>query len=123
MHVCAPLIYVLLCTCQAGPSYRDHHLPIDTEMLRRQRDPCVDPVTSRYTSGTTANSEAGNWRSVALEKVDEEEKNEEEEEAGLLFHFFFLSLLFPLSFKGDSSTMCLLPAVSLPLCLAAFTSQ
>lgn len=34
------------CVRVRRPSYRDQHLPIDTEMLQRWRDPSVDPETS-----------------------------------------------------------------------------
>lgn len=99
-----PVIYVLLCTCRPGPSYRVHHLPVDTEMLQRQRDPPVDPATP-----DTHLEQQRTARRGLEEEVDET----------LPFHFFLLSLLFTLPFKGDSSTLCLPLAVSLPLCLGA----
>lgn len=38
--------FMYCCVRVRRPSYRDHHLWIDIEMLQRWRDPSVDPATS-----------------------------------------------------------------------------
>lgn len=99
MHECTPLIYVLLCTCQVGPRYLDHHLPVDTEMLQRQRDPLStrQPLIHIWNNSTQRGE---GWRCVGVVGVGWG--------GGRHSAFQFLTLIFIiylLSFKGDSSTM------------------
>lgn len=43
VYVCVWFMYC--CVCVRRPSYQDHHLPIDIEMLQQRRDPSVNPET------------------------------------------------------------------------------
>ena len=113
------------CVRVRRPSYQDHHLPIDIEMLQQWRDPSVDPETPDTHLGQQSKP-SGDWRGLVgggggggggrlriKEEEEEQEEEEEEEEEGSYRHCVCAS-----SFKGDSFTLSLALRLALSLSLS-----
>lgn len=74
VYVCVWFMYC--CVRVRRPSYQDHHLPIDIEMLQQWKDPSVDPETSD-THLEQPSTPSRNWRGLLEEEVEEEDEEEE----------------------------------------------
>jgi len=97
VYVC--LWFMYCCVHVRRPSYQDHHLPVDTEMLQQWRDPFVDPETCD-THLEQRSTPGRDWRGLL---------QEEGGKSSLLLCFSF-------SFRGDWPTLSLSLRCSISFC-------